>query len=142
MLQIERHFKAVENVPPKNASECWIGKHTSLRGHDHSEGIVAQQCLFYLYATELKRWHTRDERSWRTPLDWRPSSRLVGFHDEGSVCQAWLESAVIFVPVSRSISNVDGPILTGTKYTFRTFFRCMSKASAGTAATTCAVPAA
>src|SRR5580704_19545746 len=79
MLQIERHFKAVENVPPKNASECWIGKDTSLRGHDHSEGIVAQQCLFYLYATELKRWHTRDERSWRTP------ARLEAFEQAGGL---------------------------------------------------------
>src|SRR5580704_33938 len=54
------------------------------------------------------------------PLDWIPSTQFLGFHDNGNVRQAEFEIAVMFVPESRSISKVDGPIMTGTKYRFRT----------------------
>jgi hypothetical protein len=64
MLQIERHLEALENISPQNAGESWIGKDASVRGHDHPEGMIAQHGLSYLYATQLKRWHTGDEGSW------------------------------------------------------------------------------
>jgi hypothetical protein len=61
----------------------------------------------------MKRRYTRDRGG--LPLDWRPSTKPFGFHDDGNVCQAEFESAVKFVPESRSISKVDGADPDGNK---------------------------
>jgi hypothetical protein len=74
------------------------------------------------------------------PLDWMPSTNPFGFHEDGNERQAEFESAVMFVPESRSISKVDGPILTRTKYRFRTFLKATRDAPSPISLMTCAVP--